>query len=312
MKRNTLLYKNVLILLCGFFFCGLAVSCASSNYIERDYDKNLQKLMECKAYDEIGTAEVGDCTVPATFEIREIIDPEQAKKIREYFKENADLDLDALAASPKSTWEKAVELAVFVAKNIPHDNQKEPLDDRSAIPLWEYSRRVPTGFNCRWHSILLSELMLSIGIKNRFITCLPQDKKDGDCHVVNLVWLPELNKYAMIDSDMLEYVVDENGVPMSLAQMREAVIAGEKLNIQVLPGFENSWVARESGLKYMQAYWTKNLYWFSAHTSLAFNLEGSNRPQGDSYAALIPPGYDCSHSYRSGLETSNARAFWGE
>ena len=56
MERNTLLYKNVLILLCGFFFCGLAVSCASSNYIERDYDKNLQKLMECPAYeDEVGT-----------------------------------------------------------------------------------------------------------------------------------------------------------------------------------------------------------------------------------------------------------------
>lgn len=307
MKRNALFCKRMLFLLCAGLLVGLAASCSSTNYIEKNYSDNLQKLMECQAYNnDVGTA------APAAFEIIENIDPVQAKKIREYFKENAGLDLDALAASSKSTWEKALELAVFVAKNIPHDNQKEPLDDRSAIPLWEYSRRVPTGFNCRWHSILLSELMLSIGIKNRFITCLPQDKKDGDCHVVNLVWLPELNKYAMIDSDMLEYVVDKDGVPMSLTQMREAVIAGEKLNIQVLPGFENSWVARESGLKYMQAYWTKNLYWFSAHTSLAFNLEGANPPQGDSYVALIPPGYDCSHSYRAGLETSNARAFWGE
>ena len=156
--------------------------------------------------------------------------------------------------------------------------------------------------------------MLSIGIKNRFITCLPQDKKDGDCHVVNLVWLPELNKYAMIDSDMVEYVIEDNGVPMSLAQMRDAVIAGKKLNIQVLPGFEKYWVANKSGIKYMQAYWTKNLYWFAAHTSLAFNLEGAieNHPQGDSYAALIPPDYDCSHSYKNGLETSNEKAFWGE
>lgn len=312
MKRIALFWKSALFFACAVVIGGLAVSCASSNYIERDYDKNLQKLMECQAYDEGGTAEAGDFAVPAAFEIREIIDPEQAKKIREYFKENADLDLDALAASPKATWEKAVELAVFVAKNIPHDNQKKGLDDKSAIPLWEYSRQVKTGFNCRWHSILLSELMLSIGIKARFITCLPQDKHDGDCHVVNLVWLPELNKYAMIDSDMLEYVVDEDGLPMSLEEMRAALIDGKKLNIQVLPGFEDSWIANESGLKYMQAYWTKNLYWFSAHTSIAFNLEGANRPQIDSYVALIPPGYDCSHSYRNGLETSNARVFWGE
>ncbi len=312
MKRKALFCKCALFFACAVVIGGLAVSCASSNYIERDYDKNLQKLMECQAYDEVGTAEVGDFAVPAAFEIREIIDPEQAKKIREYFKENAGLDLDALAASPKATWEKALELAVFVAKNVPHDNQKKGLDDKSAIPLWEYSRQVKTGFNCRWHSILLSELMLSIGIKARFITCLPQDKHDGDCHVVNLVWLPELNKYAMIDSDMLEYVVDEDGLPMSLEEMRAALIDGKKLNIQVLPGFEDSWIANESGLKYMQAYWTKNLYWFSAHTSIAFNLEGANRPQIDSYVALIPPGYDCSHSYRSGLETSNARIFWGE
>lgn len=308
MKKNVLFKKIPLILLCSILIGGLAASCASTNYIEKNYPENMQKLMECQAYND----EVVDSALSAAFEIREIIDPVQAKKIREYFKENAGLDLDALAASPKTTWEKAVELAVFVAKNVPHDNQKKPLDDRSAIPLWEYSRQVKTGFNCRWHSILLSELMLSIGIKARFITCLPQDKKDGDCHVVDLVWLPELNKYAMIDSDMLEYVVDEDGLPMSLEEMRAALIAGEKLNIQVLPGFEDSWVAKESGLQYMQAYWTKNLYWFSAHTSIAFNLEGTNRPQVDSYTALIPPGYDCSHSYRNGLETSNAKVFWGE
>ncbi|MBR6155007.1 MAG: hypothetical protein IKQ43_11290, partial [Treponema sp.] len=161
-----------------------------------------------------------------------------------------------------------------------------------------------------WHSIILSELMLSAGIKNRFITCLPEDKDDGDCHVVNVVWLPELNKWAMIDSDMVEYVVDENEVPLSLSEMRDEIIAGRELNVRVLPGFEDSWVAQESGIKYMQAYWAKNLYWFAAHTTYGFNLEGTNRPSQDNYSALIPPGYDCSDSYNSGHSTSNKNAFW--
>ena len=278
----------------------LLTACTSSSYIEKNHQLNIQKLQTAAAYN----------SEPVNFEIKHMVDEKQAAKIRAYFKENADLDLDALAASQISTWEKAVELAVFVAKNVPHDNQKEWLDDRSAISLWEYSRRVPTGFNCRWHSILLSELMLSAGIKNRFITCLPEWKDDGDCHVVNQVWLPELNKWAMIDSDMVEYVTDDDGTPLSLFEMREEVITGRPLNINVLPGFEDYWVAKPAGISYMQAYWAKNLYWFAAHTTYGFNLEGTDRTLPDSYAALIPPGYDCSQNYSSGFATSNAAAFW--
>ena len=277
----------------------ILASCSSLGYIERDHQKNIEKLQTCAAYN----------SEPVNFEIKYMVDEEQAAKIRAYFKENAGLDLEELAASPVSTWEKAQELAVFVAKNIPHDNQKEMLKERNAISLWEYSRRIKSGFNCRWHSTLLSELMLAAGIKNRFITCLPEWKDDGDCHVVNIVWLPELNKWAMIDSDMVEFVTDVDGTPLSLAEMREEVIAGRPLNINVLPGFENYWVAKPSGIAYMQAYWAKNLYWFSAHSTYGFDLEG-NRTLPDTYTALIPPGYDCSQNYNNGYATSNEQAFW--
>ena len=277
----------------------LFISCVSSNYIEKNHVVNIEKIKSSGTYN----------TEPVNFEIKNLVDEERAAQIRAYFKENTDLDLDALMVSEKSTWEKSIELAVFVAKNVPHDNQKEWLQVRNAITLWEYSRRVPTGFNCRWHSTLLSELLLSIGIKNRFITCLPQDKNDGDCHVVNIVWLPELNKWVMIDSDMVEYVTDSNGVPLSLAQMREAIAADEPLIINVLPGFENYWVAKPSGITYMQAYWAKNLYWFSAHSTYGFDLEGE-RTLPDEYTALVPQGFDCSASYNDGYLTSNAAAFW--
>lgn len=289
---------NALAFFLSFVLAAFLISCVSSTYIEKNHTKNLQKLKDCKPY----TSEA------VSFEFQKLVDEEEAALIRSYFKENAGLDLEALAASSKTTWEKAVELACFVAKNIPHDNQKEWLDDRSAISLWEYSRRVKTGFNCRWHSIILSELMLAVGIKNRFITCLPQDKNDGDCHVVNLVWLEELNKWAMIDSDMVEYATDYEGTPLSLEEMREYLIAGKDFYIKVLPGFENYWVAQEAGINYMQAYWAKNLYWFSEHTTYGFGLEGK-RTLPDSYVALVPPGYDCSHQSANEV-TSNAAAFW--
>lgn len=291
---------NCLSIFLCFVLAGFFVSCVNTSYIEKDYSKNLKKLKACEPY----TNEA------VRFEFKDFVDQDEAAKIRKYFKENAGLDLEALAASSKTTWEKAVELACFVAKNIPHDNQKKGLQDKNAISLWEYSRSVPTGFNCRWHSILLSELLLSAGIKNRFITCLPEDKNDGDCHVVNLVWLPELNKWAMIDSDMLEYVTGQNGIPLSLEEMREHIIQDKDIYINVLPGFENSWVAADSGIKYMQAYWTKNLYWFSEHTTYGFGLEGK-RTLPDTYIALVPPGYDCSQQSVNEM-TSNSAAFWEE
>ena len=258
----------------------------------------IQKLKESAPYTD----------EPVSFESKWLVDEERAAAIRSYFKENAGLDLYAISVSDKTIWEKTIQIARFVADSIPHDNQKEWINEKNAITLWEYSRRVPTGFNCRRHSILLSELLLSIGIKNRFITCIPWDKDDYDCHVINLVWLPELEKWAMIDSDIKEFVTDDDGIPLSLVEMREAIVSGSELNIVALDDSEV-----DSGLlAEINTYWAKNLYWFSAHSTYAFDLEGK-RTVPDSYVSLVPPGFDCSHIYKKEgktVVTHNADAFW--
>lgn len=240
---------------------------------------------------------------------RESISRLRTKKIRKYFRLHAGLDLDAIEKSPESTWEKALRIAVFAAKNIPHDNQKTGLRKRNAITLWEYSRKTPTGFNCRWHAILLSELLLAAGIRNCFVTCLPKDHRDNDCHVVNLVWLPETGKWAMLDSDMTEYAVDEKGVPLSLMEMREYVRGQREFFIRTLPGFEHAWVGTEDGMAYMKCYWAKNLFWFAKHTTIRYDLE-SRFCFGDLYICLVPKGYHYDRQKFNGVETSNARAFW--
>ena len=177
------------------------------------------------------------------------------------------------------------------------------MKELNAFTLWQYAQRVPTGFNCRWHAILLSELLLSIRIKNRFVTCMPEDKSDQDCHVVNLVWLPELNKWAMIDSDMQEYVTAPDGTPLSLEEMRAEVIAARELNVH-----RNS---DQAGVEYMQAYWAKNLYWFTIHMTYGYGLEGA-RMLPDKYVSLVPPDYriPLRHSFAAQNVTTNASAFW--
>lgn len=235
------------------------------------------------------------------FEYKYSIDKNRAAEIRAYFKDNAGLDLDLIAASRNTTWEKTLQLSKFVADNIPHNNQTEPLGDLNAISLWEYAKRVPSGFNCRWHSILLCELLLSVGIKNRFVTCMPEDENDNDCHVVNLVWLPENEKWAMIDSDMMEYVIGENGVPLSLEEMQNELNAGRELNIIMDTDAE--------GIKSMQSYWAKNLHHFATHTKHAFDLEGQYGVS-TSYICLVPMNYNCPHKEIYDAITTNAVEFW--
>ena len=243
--------------------------------------------------------------------IKYMVKPDKRRKdiIRKYYKEKAGLDLDVIEKSPLTTWEKAIKLAQFVAKHVPHDNQKKWISKLNAITLYEYAKKTPTGFNCRWHSIMLSELLLAVGIKNAFITCLPEDKNDGDCHVVNHVWLPENQKWAMIDSDMTEYAITKEGTKLSLFEMRECIRSGGDFEICVLPGFEDTWYGSSEGREYLKCYWAKNLYWFARHTTYGFSLE-SRRRVGDSYVCLIPPGYDYK-KVRDCKEITNEREFWG-
>ena len=253
----------------------------------------IQKLQACAPYTE----------EPFPYISLDLVSPTRSDEIRRYFKRNTGLNLGRIASSHLTTWEKALKISRFVSEHIPHDNQKEPLQELNAITLWEYAQRVPTGFNCRWHAILLSELLLSIEIKNRFVTCLPEDEYDQDCHVVNLVWLPEMNKWAMIDSDMQEYVTDQDGIPLSLEEMRTELTAGRKLNIH-----RNS---NPEGVEYMQEYWAKNLYWFGIHTTFGYDLEG-RRQLPDCYVNLVPPGFHPPEKYGgfSANTTTNAAAFW--
>ena len=222
----------------------------------------------------------------------------QAQKIRAYFR------LDTLLTdSSASTWDKALTLAKFVASNIPHANQTKYPEKRNAIDLWKYTREVEPAFNCRLHSILLHELMLSEGIINRFVTCLPADTLDSDCHVVNLVWLPERNKWAMIDSDMQAWISNSEGTPLSLAEMRERYISGSPMRIN--PLFDS--IKEDFNYDYYRSYWAKNLYWFICWEETGYGKEDAMKGR---QITLAPAGFTDPDTGPSDIHTTDAERFW--
>lgn len=221
-----------------------------------------------------------------------IQDTVRAREIRDYFR------LDTLVDPAATTWDNTLALATFVAENIPHANQEIYPEVCNATRLWEYTRTVEPAFNCRLHSILLHELLLASGITNRFVTCLPADSLDSDCHVVNIAWLPERQKWAMIDSDMQSYVTSPEGEVLSLEEMRQRTIDEKPMVVHRLLGTRDA----ENYL----SYWAKNLYWFVCWEETGYDKEVEYEGRA---IKLLPAGFDGFKS-ADAVRTSDAARFW--
>ena len=254
------------------------------------YDEMVKLLREAGRY-KADTADV---------EINYVPDIKRAEEIMEYF------CLDSLYDACASTWEKTLAIGKFVATNIPHDNQKEYPEYVNAIGLWEYTKTVAPAFNCRLHSILNYELLTAAGIKARYITCLPYDRNDNDCHVVNEVWLPETGKWVMIDTDMKRYVTDRKGNLLSLAEIREHFINDKK--VVVYHNFDDP----SSKISYYHAYMAKNTYWFCRWGDLGFYQEDRKTfPESklrSRYYALVPEGFETFSGKE--ITTHDPEQFW--
>lgn len=230
-----------------------------------------------------------------------IQDPFRAEEIRDYFR------LDTLYAADADTWTKALAIGKFVASNIPHDNQKIEPDHRNAIDLWDYTKNVAPAFNCRLHSIIAFELFLSAGLDARYITCRPEDRYDNDCHVVNEVWLPELGKWAMVDTDMGgHFFSGEDGTPLSLKEIRDHYVSGEK--IIPYPQFRKDGKKKRDHLAYM----AKNTYWFQCWETLSYYQEDGDNRQREigRYINLVPSGFEGFDIDEGEIVTTDADAFW--
>ena len=299
MKKAFSIIRNIFAIIGVIAVCTFVVFRLARPYYYIDfglsnlglYDERVSALKSSGAY----------ASDTANFSMFIIQDTTRAREIREYFQ------LDTLYPQDADTWEKAVAIGKFVASNIPHDNQKEWPEHVNAIGLWEYTKDVAPAFNCRLHSILTFELLLAADIKARYITCMPQDENDSDCHVVNEVWLPELNKWAMIDSDMGgHFVSDMDGTPLSLKEIREHYISGKKMMMHY--AFDEG----SSKVDDYYAYMAKNTYWFSCWGTLSYYQEDYKMEDvvRDSYVNLVPSGYEPFNVGGGNTITTNADLFW--
>ena len=125
--------------------------------------------------------------------------------------------------------------------------------------------------------------------------------------MVNEVWLPELGKWAFIDSDMDgHYCTDQNGTPLNLLEMRDKYAAGEQM--LMYPGFKDATTKHD----YYYCYMAKNTYWFSSWETLHYFQE--DRADKDfepgRYVNIVPNGFTPFGRSDDEVVTTDAKKFW--
>ena len=146
------------------------------------------------------------------------------------------------------------------------------------------------GINCRQLAISLCEKYLSMGIPARYVTCMPGDPLDYDCHVINTVWSDQLQKWLYIDPTMDAWVMDENGTMLSIAEVRERL----RNDLPLVLCETANWNHENQQTKeyYLDYYMSKNLYYFVCKKYSRFNPESDYRPNpAEEDIRLIPVGF---------------------
>ncbi|MDR2292381.1 MAG: transglutaminase domain-containing protein, partial [Prevotellaceae bacterium] len=149
---------------------------------------------------------------------------QRLKDVKEFFK------LDSVAGQDDEI-SKIINLMTWVHNTIKHNGNNYALCEFDAIDFYNYHKSTGKGINCRGLAIMLNECYLATGFKSRYVTCLPKNEKDPDCHVINCVYSNTLQKWLWMDPTFNAYVKDENDNLLSIEEVRERLINDQPLFI---------------------------------------------------------------------------------
>ena len=204
--------------------------------------------------------------------------------LRKYF------NLDSIAGGGNEV-SKILNLLHWIHNLVPHDGNHPNPTIKNAMSMIAECKKGNRGLNCRGLSTVLNECYLSLGIKSRFITCMPKDslKVDEDCHVINMVYSTSLKKWLWIDATNDAYIMNEAGELLSIAEVRDRLINNKPLIVNP----DANWNHKESVVKnyYLNYYMTKNLYKFSCPVNSEYDTETGATGKKVIYVELLPLDY---------------------
>ncbi len=232
-----------------------------------------------------------------------------------------DFNLDSIAGNGSELLQ-IFNLMHWVHNLIKHDGNSENPKLKNAIDLIKVCKQENRGVNCRMLATILNECYLSIGIKSRFVTCMPRETEFADCHVINMVYSMDLNKWIWIDPTFDAYVMDEKGNLLSIQEVRARLISGQALVLNA----DANWNRENLRTKenYLEEYMVKNLYRFQTPILSEFDTETMKKSKEYVYVELLPldgieqnPRKKVETNTEKSIKkvfyiTNNPNIFWGK
>ena len=215
--------------------------------------------------------------------------------LREHFK------LDSVAGAGDEI-SKIKNLLHWVHNIVQHDGSSNNPEVKNTIAMVELCHKENRGVHCRMMAQMLTEVYLAMGFKARFVTCLPHDLV-SDCHVITTVYSCTLNKWLWVDPTFEAYVMDENGVMLSIAEVRERLRTDKPLQINENANWNNR--SKQTKEYYLDHYMAKNLYYLQCMEVARFNSETFIEGQTYRYITLMP--YDKINSKSNAVNWNDLR-----
>jgi len=195
------------------------------------------------------------------------------------------LKLDSIAGKG-SELSRIFNLLHWVHNMVRHDGSSNNPEKKNAIDLLAVCRTENRGINCRMMAMVLNECYLAMGIKSRYVTCMPRETKFNDCHVINMVYSTELNKWIWIDPTFDAYVMDDKGNLLGIQEVRERLIKGQPLILNA----DANWNRMNLQTKdhYLDYYMAKNLYRLQVPLISDYNTETCEKGKEIAFVELLP------------------------
>ena len=207
-----------------------------------------------------------------------------------------------------------IQLMKWVHNTINHGGDTVNPEPRNALNILSVCEREHRSVNCRMMATVLNEVYLAMGFLSRHVTCLPYDKNDTECHVINIVYSTSQGRWLYMDPTNEAYFMNSSGDILSIREVREKMITGEPLCLNS----EINWNGEPRDPEKYKAYMSKNLFRFSCPIVSEFGYE--SKKGAKSWLILNPLGYDpnrpaerdSSDSYFQNYFTHSAEIFWAK
>ncbi len=107
--------------------------------------------------------------------------------------------------------------------------------------------------NCRYISLIFTQILLAAGFKARWVSCLPMELNYNECHCVTEVYINELKKWIVVDVAFNLLYFDKMGNLLNLYELRQHILTETKFRVFSLT---------PEHFQYVWEYWTRHVFRF--------------------------------------------------